>query len=499
MRPALLVVLDGWGNSARREGNAILLQGTPNLDRLAAQFPVSQLQTSGLAVGLPEGQMGNSEVGHTNIGAGRVVYQDLVRINRAIGSGELFHDEVLRRAMHAGHGGAVHVFGLVSDGGVHSQDTHLAALVEMARREVEKLLAQKSSADGLHAQVATVSGRYYAMDRDKRWDRVARAYHAMVLGEGLRASSGVEAVQQSYAKNVGDEFIEPTVIVQPDGSPRGPMRDGDSVISFNFRADRVRQMTQLLGFDDPPGWDKKLPPVSQVRKARPRLSAYTTMTEYDSKYTERGIPVAFPPDQPTDILPELVARAGARQLRCAETEKYAHVTFFFNGGRETVFPGEERILVPSPRDVKTYDLKPEMSAEEVTRQLEKRMHEFGFVLVNYANPDMVGHTGVLAAAQKAVAKIDECIGRLWTAAQKCGMAMVVTADHGNIETMIDPATGEPLTAHTLNPVPIYVCDPQLTGARLRRDGILADVAPTLLQIMGLPKPAAMSGKSLLQT
>ncbi|HYR18663.1 MAG TPA: 2,3-bisphosphoglycerate-independent phosphoglycerate mutase [Myxococcales bacterium] len=526
MRPVLLVILDGWGSSARREGNAILLQGTPNLDRLAERFPVSQLQTSGLAVGLPEGQMGNSEVGHTNIGAGRVVYQDLVRINRAIDSGELFHDEVLRRAMHAGHGGAVHVFGLVSDGGVHSQDTHLAALVEMARREgvkrlfvhaftdgrdtspgagvryldeLEKLLAQKSSADGLHAQVATVSGRYYAMDRDKRWDRVARAYDAMVLGEGLRAPSAVEAVKQSYAKNVGDEFIEPTVIVQPDGSPRGLIRDGDSVISFNFRADRVRQMTQLLAFDDPPGWDKKWPRVSEVRRARPRLSAYTTMTEYDAKFTERGIPVAFPPDQPTDILPELVARAGARQLRCAETEKYAHVTFFFNGGRETVFPGEERILVPSPRDVKTYDLKPEMSAEEVTRQLEKRMHEFGFVLVNYANPDMVGHTGVLPAALKAVAKIDECIGRLWAAAQKCGMAMVVTADHGNIETMIDPATGEPFTAHTLNPVPIYLCDPQLTGARLRRDGILADVAPTLLQMMELPKPAAMTGKSLLQT
>jgi len=518
MRPVLLVILDGWGNSARREGNAIELQGTPNLDELAARFPVSQLQTSGLAVGLPEGQMGNSEVGHTNIGAGRVVYQDLVRINRAIESGEFFHDEVLRRAMHAGLGGAVHVFGLVSDGGVHSQDTHLAALVEMARREgvrrlfvhaftdgrdtspsagvrylddLEKLLAQKSSADGLHAQVATVCGRYFAMDRDKRWDRVARAYGAMVLGEGLRATSGVEAVKQSYAKNVGDEFIEPTVIVQPDGSPRGLIRDGDSVISFNFRADRVREMTQLLAFDDPPGWDKKWPLVSEVRKVRPRLSAYTTMTEYDAKFTERGIPVAFPPDQPTDILPELVARAGARQLRCAETEKY--------GGRGTVFPGEERILVPSPRAVKTYDLKPEMSAEEVTRQLETRMCEFGFVLVNYANPDMVGHTGVLPAALKAVAKVDECIGRLWTAAQKCGMAMVVTADHGNIETMIDPETGDPFTAHTLNPVPIYLCDPQLTGARPRRDGILADVAPTLLQIMGLPKPAAMSGKSLLQT
>jgi 2,3-bisphosphoglycerate-independent phosphoglycerate mutase len=526
MRPVLLVILDGWGNSASREGNAILLQGTPNLDKLAARFPVSQLHTSGLAVGLPEGQMGNSEVGHTNIGAGRVVYQDLVRINRAIESGEFFHDEALRRAMHAGHGGAVHLMGLVSDGGVHSQDTHLAALVEMARREgvkrlfvhafmdgrdtspsagirymeeLEKLLAKKSSADGMHAQVATVSGRYYAMDRDKRWDRVRRAYAAMVLGEGLRARSGVEGVQQSYGKNVGDEFIEPTVIVQPDGSPRGLIRDGDSAVFFNFRADRAREMTQLLAFDDPPGWDKKWPPVSEVRPVRPRLSLFTTMTEYDAKFTERAIPAAFPPEQPSEILPELVARAGVRQLRCAETEKYAHVTFFFNGGRETVFPGEERILVPSPREVKTYDLKPEMSAEEVTQQLEKRMCEFGFVLVNYANPDMVGHTGVLPAALKAVAKVDECIGRLWAAAQKCGMSVVITADHGNIETMIDPANGEPFTAHTLNPVPIYVCDPQLQGARLRPDGILADVAPTLLQIMGLPKPAAMSGKSLLSS
>ena len=524
MRPVLLVILDGWGNSARREGNAILQQGTPNLDALAAQFPVSQLLTSGLAVGLPEGQMGNSEVGHTNLGAGRVVYQDLVRINRAIESGEFFHDEALRHAMHAGTGGAVHLLGLVSDGGVHSQDTHLAALVEMARREgvkrlfvhaftdgrdtspgagvryleeLEKLLANKSTAGGLQAQVATVSGRYYAMDRDKRWDRVARAYDAMVRGEGLRAPSGVDAVKQSYAKNAGDEFIEPTVVVQPDGSPRGLIRDGDSVVFFNFRADRARELTQLLAFDDPPGWDKKWPPLSQVRKVRPRLSSYTTMTEYDANFSARGIPVAFPPEQPSDILPELVSRKGARQLRCAETEKYAHVTFFFNGGRETVFPGEERVLVPSPRDVKTYDLKPEMSAEEVTRQLEKRMCEFGFVLVNYANPDMVGHTGVLSAALKAVAKVDECVGRLWAAAQKCGMAMVVTADHGNIETMIDPQTGEPFTAHTLNPVPIYLCDPQLRGARLRRDGILADVAPTLLQIMGLPKPAAMSGKSLL--
>jgi 2,3-bisphosphoglycerate-independent phosphoglycerate mutase len=526
MKPLLLVILDGWGISPQREGNAIALQGTPNLDELAAEFPHARLHTSGLAVGLPEGQMGNSEVGHTNLGAGRVVYQDLVRINRAIESGELFHDETLKHAMHAAKGGALHLLGLVSDGGVHSHEEHLYALVEMARREgvrrvfvhaftdgrdtspsagvryvaeLEKVLAQKSSADGMQAEVATVTGRYYAMDRDKRWDRVARAYGAMVRGEGAHARSAVEAVRQSYAAKVGDEFIEPTVVVQPDGSPRGLIRDGDTVLFFNFRADRARELTQLLAFDDPPGWDaKKFPPVAEVRKARPRLAAYVTLTEYDATFTERGIPVVFPPDQPKDILPEVLARDGVRQLRCAETEKYAHVTFFFNGGRETQFAGEERILVPSPRDVKTYDLKPEMSAEEVTRNLEKRMCEFGFVLVNYANPDMVGHTGVLPAALKAVAKVDECIGRLWKVARSCGMAMVVTADHGNIETMIDPENGEPFTAHTLNPVPIYLCDPDLRGAKVRSDGILADVAPTVLQIMGRNKPAAMSGKSLLE-
>ncbi|HWE23991.1 MAG TPA: 2,3-bisphosphoglycerate-independent phosphoglycerate mutase, partial [Myxococcales bacterium] len=417
MRPVLLVVLDGWGTSTRREGNAILLQGTPNVDELAAEFPHTQLQASGLSVGLPEGQMGNSEVGHTNLGAGRVVYQDLVRINRAIESGEFFHDEVLRRAMAAARSSALHVMGLVSDGGVHSLDSHAVALVEMARREgvrrvfvhaftdgrdtspsaglryvgeLEKALAQKSTADGMQAQIATVIGRYYAMDRDKRWDRVARAYGAMVRGEGLRASSGVEAVKQSYAKEVSDEFIEPTIVVQPDGSPRGLIRDGDSVVFFNFRADRARQMTLLLAFDDPPGWDKSWPPVDQVRKVRPRLSDYTTMTEYDARFTERGIPVAFPPEQPTDILPELVAGAGARQLRCAETEKYAHVTFFFNGGREVVFPGEERVLIPSPREVKTYDLKPEMAAPEVTSRLVQAIDsgKYDFLLVNYANPDM---------------------------------------------------------------------------------------------------------------
>ena len=275
------------------------------------------------------------------------------------------------------------------------------------------------------------------------------------------------------------------------------MRDGDSAIFFNFRADRGRELTQLLAFDDPPAWDGKSGTVSEVRGPRPQLQSFATLTEYDARFSARGLPCAFPPEQPTEILPELIARAGVRQLRCAETEKYAHVTFFFNGGREQAFAGEDRILVPSPREVKTYDLKPEMSAEEVTRRLEAAIADYGFVLVNYANADMVGHTGVLPAALKAVAKIDECLGRVWAAAQRAGMAMVVTADHGNIEQMVDYQTGEPFTQHTTNPVPIYLCDPALKGARLRTDGILADVAPTLLAMMGFPQPAAMTGKSLL--
>ena len=505
MRPVLLVILDGWGNNPRRDGNAIALQGTPSLDALAAQFPLSQLLTSGLAVGLPEGQMGNSEVGHTNLGAGRVVYQDLVRINRAIESGELFHNPALRKAMSAARPGALHLLGLVSDGGVHSSLAHLQALVAMARREnvrrifvhaftdgrdtspssglafIEKLEAFLGERGG---QIATVSGRYYAMDRDKRWERIERAFKAMVRGEGLKAASGAQAVRDSYARKEGDEFMQPTVIVQPDGSPRGLIRDGDSVVFFNFRADRGREMTQALAFDE-------------QKWGAPTLSSYVTLTEYDARFTERGLPCAFPPEQPADILPELVSRAGLRQLRCAETEKYAHVTFFFNGGREAPFAGEERILVPSPREVKTYDQKPEMSAEEVTQKLEAAIPQFGFVLVNYANPDMVGHTGVLPAALKAVAKVDECIGRLWKVASRARMPMVVTADHGNIEQMIDYQTGEPFTQHTLNPVPIYLCDPELKGARLREGGILADVAPTLLSMMGMEKPAAMGGNSLV--
>jgi 2,3-bisphosphoglycerate-independent phosphoglycerate mutase len=386
---------------------------------------------------------------------------------------------------------------------------HLFACLELARREgvarayvhafmdgrdtppksglgylasVEKRLRETG-----YGKVATVSGRYYAMDRDKRWDRVALAYAALVHAEGHKAASGVAAMEAAYARGETDEFVKPTVVVNGDARPVGPVRDGDAILFFNFRADRAREITRALADDGFRDFE---------RRGAPRLSAYVCMSEYDRTFQ---LPVAFPPQDLTEIFPELVARAGLRQLRCAETEKYAHVTFFFNGGRETVFPNEDRILVPSPRDVKTYDHKPEMSAREVTDKLVEAIGTggYGFVLVNYANPDMVGHTGLLDAAVKAVKVVDECVGRLWQAARKQGMAMLVTADHGNCEMMTDPTTGEPHTAHTLNPVPFILADPEFRGARLRAKGVLADVAPTILQVMGLPQPREMKGLGLV--
>ncbi|HEX9399994.1 MAG TPA: 2,3-bisphosphoglycerate-independent phosphoglycerate mutase [Anaeromyxobacter sp.] len=510
-KPVLLVVLDGWGIRSERDANAIAIAGTPNVDALVREFPSTVIETSGLSVGLPEGQMGNSEVGHTNLGAGRIVYQDLVRINRAVEDGSVFANDALlmacRRAKESG--GALHLMGLVSDGGVHSHLDHLHACLELARREgvarayvhafmdgrdtpprsglgylagVEKRLQERG-----YGKVATVCGRYYAMDRDKRWDRVALAYAALVRAEGLRAASGVVAMEASYARGEGDEFVKPTVIVNGDGKPVGPVRDGDAIVFFNFRADRAREITRA--FTDPSF-------AEFDRIAVPRLSAYVCMTEYDRTF---GLPVAFGPTDLKEIFPEIVSQAGLKQLRCAETEKYAHVTFFFNGGREMVYPGEDRILVPSPRDVKTYDAKPEMSAREVTDKLVVAVGtgQYGFVLVNYANPDMVGHTGMLDAAVKAVKVVDECVGRLWQAARKQGMAMLVTADHGNCEMMTDPVTGEPHTAHTLNPCPFILADPAFKGAKLRAKGVLADIAPTALQVMGLPQPKEMKGLGLV--
>jgi 2,3-bisphosphoglycerate-independent phosphoglycerate mutase len=510
-RPLLLVVLDGWGSRAEREANAIAIAGTPSMDALAAEFPHAELRTSGLAVGLPEGQMGNSEVGHTNLGAGRIVYQDLVRINRAVEDGELFRNPVLVEAVRRARAGsgAIHFLGLFSDGGVHSHVDHLHALLELARREgvprawVHAFLdgrdtPPRSGLDYMRAferrlgetgygKIATVCGRYYAMDRDKRWDRVQQAWAMMVRGEGFRARSGVAAIEDAYARDESDEFVKPTVVVDGAGAPRARIQDGDAVVFFNFRADRAREITRALAIDGFQEFDTS---------PRPRLSCYACMTEYDETF---GLPVAFTPDQPTRIFPEVVAQQGIAQLRCAETEKYAHVTFFFNGGREVQFEREDRILVPSPRDVKTYDEKPEMSAREVTDRLVAAIdsRKYGFILVNFANPDMVGHTGMMEPTVKAIRVVDECVGRLWAAAQKAGMAMIVTADHGNAELMVDPQTGEPYTAHTLGPVPFILAAPELRGAKLRADGVLADVAPTAMQVMGLAQPEQMKGLGLV--
>jgi 2,3-bisphosphoglycerate-independent phosphoglycerate mutase len=506
-----LVVLDGWGLGEAGPGNAIRLAGTPEMDRLWNQFPHAKLMTSGLAVGLPEGQMGNSEVGHTNLGAGRIVYQDLVRINRAIEDRSLGSNEVIGKLMAdvKAAGRTLHLLGLVSDGGVHSMQLHMDALVQMARdKGVPRVVvhaftdgrdtaptsgrgfiatAEQTlrglSTNGFSARLGSVSGRYFAMDRDKRWDRVQRAYEALVRGEGHRATTGLSLVEAAYARGETDEFIAPGVVCDAAG-PVGRIDEGDGVLFFNFRADRARELTQALALPGFTGFD---------RGPQLKLSGYVCMTQYDATF---GLPTAFPPDEPTDIFPELVSRRGWTQFRCAETEKYAHVTFFFNGGKEAALPGETRELVPSPRDVKTYDLKPEMSARAVTDAVLRALPKNDFVLVNYANADMVGHSGNLPAAIEAVRVVDECIGRLARACASENMALLVTADHGNIEQMIDPVTGEPHTAHTLNPVPFIMADADHRGAKLR-DGILADVSPTLCDLMGLPLSRKMTGRSLL--
>jgi 2,3-bisphosphoglycerate-independent phosphoglycerate mutase len=512
MKPAhkvLLVILDGWGIRKEREANAIALAGTPNLERISQGMPYTELQTSGLAVGLPEGQMGNSEVGHTNIGAGRIVYQDLVRINRAAESSELARNPVIRDAMEEAkrHGKAFHLLGLVSPGGVHSSMDHLYTLLRVARDAGLSKVFIHAFTDGRDTppqsgagyieelqsflkkngvgRIATVSGRYYAMDRDKRWDRVKFAFDAIVRGVGEKAPDAVTAVRASYQAGITDEFIKPTVITTGDGEPEATIRDGDVVMFFNFRADRTRELTRALAFQD----------FHEFERGPLRLGRFVCMTQYDQNF---DLPVAFPPEQPREIFPEVLSENGLRQLRTAETEKYAHVTFFFNGGREVVYPGEDRQLVPSPRDVKTYDLKPEMSAREVTGGLVERIDSdrYDFALVNFANPDMVGHTGNLDAAVKAVKVVDECLGRLGEVCQRKNWAMAISADHGNCELMVDPQTGEPHTAHTLNPVPFYLIHPDFRGQKLR-PGILADIAPTLLVVMGLPKPAEMNRSGLL--
>ncbi len=516
-RPLILIVMDGWGLNSRTEANAIALARTPAIDRLARTFPHTQLATSGPAVGLPEGQMGNSEVGHLNIGAGKRVLQEFTRVSAAIHDGTFFENPALLKAVQhvKRHGSALHLCGLIGPGGVHAHQGHLYACLQLAaRHEVERvfihaftdgrdtspfgaleymkeLLARTREIDSAHpARVATISGRYYAMDRDNRWDRIAKAYVAMTRAEGHRASDPVAAIQHSYDESVTDEFIVPTVLMQ-DNHPVATVKAGDSVIYFNFRSDRGRELTKAFVLDE-------LPPQAKGTFERgPKLDdlVFVTMTEY-----EAGLPVdvAFPADNVDLPLAKILADRGMRQFHTAETEKYAHVTFFFNGGREAPFPGEDRLLVPSPK-VATYDLKPEMSAPEVTDEAVRRINsgEYDVVIMNYANADMVGHTAVLAAAIKAVEAVDAGVGRVVEAALARGGAALITADHGNAEQLIEYDTGKPHTSHTTNPVPFYFVVPQMPNARLRGDGILADVAPTMLQLLQIPQPKAMTGRTLI--
>jgi 2,3-bisphosphoglycerate-independent phosphoglycerate mutase len=508
--PVLLAILDGWGVGEPWEGNAIHLARTPNMDRWQATQPVTTLVAHNGAVGLPEGQMGNSEVGHLNIGAGRVVYQDFTRINRAIETGDFFKNEALVGVFSraAIQGKAVHLLGLLSDGGVHSHIRHLIALLEMARMMGLAKVYVHAFMDGRDTppqsgvdymvelveamgrigvgQVASVCGRYYAMDRDNRWDRVFLAWQAMVDGLGLHtATDAGEAVAAAYGRGETDEFIKPTVITN-NGQPVGTINDGDSVVFFNFRGDRARQMTHVFRDRDFAGF-----PVSH----RPQLADYLTFTEHEKDY---ALTVAFPPVALTRILGEEVSSHGLRQLRIAETEKYAHVTYFFNGGREAPYPLEERALLPSPREVATYDQKPEMSAEAVTEELMRRLQDnpYSLVVLNFANCDMVGHSGIMAAAITAVETVDRCIGRLAERFTELGGVVLVTADHGNAEVMIDRITGGPVTAHSINPVPLVMVGAQ-SGVGLRNGGALSNIAPTILELMGLPIPAEMESPSLL--
>lgn len=507
-RPAVLCVLDGWGHRPEAADNAIAAARTPNFDRLLAECPHALLATSGGAVGLPAGQMGNSEVGHTNIGAGRVVLQDLPRIDEAVATGALERNPALVALMDKckAAGGAVHLLGLVSSGGVHSHQDHFVALSRILARAglavrihcfldgrdtppksapgfVRSLLDQIEGGSG--TALATVSGRYYAMDRDKRWDRVAKAYAAIVSAEGSRFPDPFAAITESYRAGVTDEFVLPCVIGDYAG-----MHDGDAVLFVNFRADRMRELAAAL-------LDPAFAGFTRGRAVA--FSASLSMTEY-SDHLRQFLPALFPPENLHGMLGEVIAGHGLSQLRIAETEKYAHVTFFLNGGREERYPGEDRILVPSPK-VATYDLKPEMSAPEVTHRLVEAIEagRYDFIVVNYANPDMVGHTGDMKAAVAAVETVDACLGRLRAAVEKAGGVMLVTADHGNVELMRDPETGEPHTAHTTLDVPLIAVNARAFGGKFAlAPGRLADVAPTLLDLMGLPRPAEMSGRSLVR-
>lgn len=502
-----LIILDGFGLNPNGKGNAIELQGTPYIDSLKAKYPTTQLSASGLAVGLPDGQMGNSEVGHLNIGAGRIVYQDLTHISKEIAEGGFFKNEALLWAMNNAkkEGKKLHIYGLLGTGGVHSHIEHLKALVEMAKKEgvtrtyihcfmdgrdvppksgkgfveeLEKFLKQTGV-----GKIATVCGRYYAMDRDNNWDRVKKAFDMLTLGEGLKFNSAAEAMQDSYDRGVTDEFVLPSVITE-NGEPVAKIEKGDSIIFYNYRPDRAREITRSFIYEDFDKFERKSGYIDPV---------YVGFTCYDATFTNWK--VAFGPRHLDNTLGEYLAKQGKTQLRIAETEKYAHVTFFFNGGVETPNTGEERVLIPSPK-VATYDLKPEMSAYEVAAKAVELIDsgKYDVIILNFANCDMVGHTGVLEAAKLAVKAVDECLKQVVEAIQRNGGSCLITADHGNADKMVDDE-GKPFTAHTTNPVPLIMVDGVGT---LKDGGKLCDIAPTMLEMMGLEKPAEMTGVSLIK-
>ena len=505
-KPVMLMILDGFGINPNEKGNAVAIANTPNIDKLKKTWPTTIIHTSGLDVGLPEGQMGNSEVGHTNIGAGRIVYQDLTRITKSIEDGDFFSIKEFADAIDncKKNNSNLHIMGLLSDGGVHSHIRHLIALLEFAKRkDFENVyvhcfmdgrdtpptsgegyiakLEEKMKEKGV-GKIATIEGRFYAMDRDKRWNRVKEAYDAMVNGVGEEATSALGAIEASYQKEVFDEFVKPTVICNGD-SPVATIKDNDSVIFFNFRPDRAREITRTLVDKD----------FNEFETKKMNLF-FVCFTQYDE--TMPNVKIAFEPETLVNTFGEYISKKGLKQLRIAETEKYAHVTFFFNGGEEKEYEGEDRILVPSPK-VETYDLKPEMSALEVTDKVVEAINsgKYDSIILNYANPDMVGHTGSLEAAVKAVETIDGCVGKVVEAIEKQNGILIITADHGNAEQMIDYKTGEPQTAHTTNPVPLILVG--LEGVKLK-EGKLADLAPTMLDIMGLEKPQEMTGESLIE-
>ena len=503
----MLMILDGFGMNEKAEGNAVKIAQIPELTEILTKNPNTMIHTSGLEVGLPEGQMGNSEVGHTNIGAGRIVYQDLAKITKSIEDGDFFSKPEFVKAIEncKANNSKLHIMGLLSDGGVHSHNRHLYGLLELAKRkDFEDVyvhcfmdgrdtppasgegylikLEEKLKEKGV-GQIASLSGRFYAMDRDKRWERVSQAYNALVYGEGEKATDAVAAIEESYQKEIFDEFVKPTVITNKSGEAIAKIEEGDSVIFFNFRPDRAREITRSIVDKEFDGFETK------------KMNTYfVCMTPYDE--TMPNVEVAFRKEEIRNTFGEYISKKGLKQLRIAETEKYAHVTFFFNGGEEKQYEGEDRILVPSPK-VETYDLKPEMSAYEVTDKVIEaiKSEKYDSIILNYANPDMIGHTGSIDAAVKALETINDCVARVVAAVKEVEGVLLITADHGNAEQMIDYKTGEPHTAHTTNPVPLAIIG--LPGNKKVKEGRLADLAPTMLDIMGLEKPDEMTGESLI--